>query len=1103
MREGMTGSHSCLHCGAANRPGRRFCAECGASLPVACPGCGFANDRAEKFCGGCGAALGASPAVVPARPVPVEGAQSDTGAALAAADGERRPVSVLFADLVDYTRFASSHDPEDVHALLGRYFEVADEIVERFGGTVDKHIGDAVMAIFGAPIAHGDEAQRAVRAAAELQRAVPVLGGELGHPLAVHIGIAAGEVVASGLGSARHRAYTVIGHSVNLAARLLQLARPGETVLDEVVHAGARRIARCVPLDGLHAKGIDAPLRGWRLVDLGGAEAHESAQPFVGRQAELAQLAASLRSCVEAGTGSTILLRGDPGIGKSRLADELRQRARADGFACHTGLVLDFGMAKGRDAIRELVASLLELPATSDAAARQGALERAVETDTALRDERAYLLDLLDLPQPDASRAHYEAMDNAARQRRRADVLAHLVTSASRARPLLVSVEDVHWADRATLDYVAVLTRTVATVPAVLVLTSRLEGDPLDSAWRASVQGSPLLTIDVGPLPPKDALALAGGFLSASQGFARKCVERAAGNPLFLEQLLRVTNEQDSQLPASLHSLVLARMDRLPERDRVALRAASVIGQRFPLALLRVLAQSPDYVCDGLVAHFLVRPEADEFLFAHALIRDGVYASLTRVRRAELHRLAADWYGSRDPSLRAQHLDRAEATEASQAYAEAARAQIATVNLERALALADRGAAIASNAADVYALNMLRGELRRKVGEGRPAVDAYRSALAVAAGPTERCRALIGIAAGQRLIAGLDAAFAALDEAEPLARAQGLTRELAEIHYMRGNLHFARSAVAECRAQHELALGYANVLGDPEWEARALSGLADADYASGRMRTALQRFARCVELCEKNGLPNIALPNRVMLGHCGLYFNDFDRGIAGMLAARAAAVELGDRHAEMMALESLGAMATMCSRYAAAEPWIRRGLELVGALGARRYEAILLGAMAECDFMAGRIAEARDAVERSVAVARETGLAFCGPWALGIKLRLLDDAREREACINEAESILRGAAISHNHVAFRRNAIEDGIARGQWDEVRRQAAALEAYTRAEPLPYCEFLIVRARTLAALAERPEDPALRAELARLRAEADRLAWPIGWPAWAQDE
>ena len=199
-------------------------------------------------------------------------------------------------------------------------------------------------------------------------------------------------------------------------------------------------------------------------------------------------------------------------------------------------------------------------------------------------------------------------------------------------------------------------------------------------------------------------------------------------------------------------------------------------------------------------------------------------------------------------------------------------------------------------------------------------------------------------------------------------------------------------------------------------------------------------------------------------------------------------------------MESLGTLATMCARYRDAEPWLRRALQLAESLGARRYEAILVGALAECDLAAGRISEARESIERAVALARETGIGFCGPWILGIKLRILDDPREIERCTAEAEAVLAGPAMSHNHVAYRRNAIEDALTRGQCQAALQHACALEAYTRAEPLPYCDFLISRARTLAALATRPEDAIARAELARLRAEADSLAWPIGWPAFA---
>ena len=205
--------------------------------------CGFANEAAEKFCGGCGMGLaGADTAVGAAAPAPGAAAVAGrTAGTNPVADGERRPVTVLFADLVDYTRMSRALDPEDVHAMLERFYATADEIVERFGGSIDKHIGDSVMAVFGAPVAHDDDAVRAVRAAAEIHRAMPSVGGAMGDTLAVHIGIASGEVVASGLGGARHRAYTVIGNSVNLAARLLKLAGTGETVLDDAVHAAVQR----------------------------------------------------------------------------------------------------------------------------------------------------------------------------------------------------------------------------------------------------------------------------------------------------------------------------------------------------------------------------------------------------------------------------------------------------------------------------------------------------------------------------------------------------------------------------------------------------------------------------------------------------------------------------------------------------------------------------------------------------------------------------------------------------------------------------------------------------------------------------------------------
>jgi tetratricopeptide (TPR) repeat protein len=400
----------------------------------------------------------------------------------------------------------------------------------------------------------------------------------------------------------------------------------------------------------------------------------------------------------------------------------------------------------------------------------------------------------------------------------------------------------------------------------------------------------------------------------------------------------------------------------------------------------------------------------------------------------------------------------------------------------------------------VVVLNMLRGRLRRESGEGRPAVDAYEVALAATQRPADRCRALLGIAAGHRLLTGVDAALAALAEAEPLARADGLARELSELHYTRGSLNFARGDIAACRAEHHAALACARSLSDPGWEARAVSGLADADYADGRMKSALAQFEQCVLLCTVHGLMRVAIPNRVLIGFCRGFLVEFDKGVADIEAARSLAVQVGDRHGEMMALVSQGVMLTYGDRFSDAEPLLERGLELAETIGSRRFQSFALAGMSACALAADRMDEARGRIERSLALSRATGMGFCGPLALGIKARLQDDAREREQCRAEAEVLLAQGCTSHNSIDYHRHGIEDALARGEFARGLEHAAAIEAYTRGEPLPYCDFLIARARVLVGLASRPEDRALQAELARLRAAAERVRWPIAWPVLA---
>ena len=333
--------------------------------------------------------------------------------AAAGAEGERRQVTVLFCDLVDYTRLTRELGAEAVHDMTDRFFRLADGVIERFGGAVDKHIGDCVMAVFGAPVAHGNDPERAARAALAIQGAMPELSSEFGCELNVHVGIASGQVVASR--GAGHKTYSITGDSVNLASRLTDAAPAGAIFVSDAVRHMLSPGLACQEAGTLAVKGMTEPVRAWRLI--GFDETAPKPPPFVGRQAELAQFRGMLGACRDAGAGQVVVVRGEAGIGKTRVVEEFQALAATAGFAYHVALVLDFGAGIGEDAIRALVRSLLGLTMSADLAAAQAAVEQALAKGLVSDDRRVHLNDLLDLPQPPALRALYDAMDNATRNR--------------------------------------------------------------------------------------------------------------------------------------------------------------------------------------------------------------------------------------------------------------------------------------------------------------------------------------------------------------------------------------------------------------------------------------------------------------------------------------------------------------------------------------------------------------------------------------------------------------------------------------------------------------------------------------------------------------
>ena len=475
-----------------SRRSNRFCTQCGAPLGAD-----------ARFCGMCGASVAA--AAEPTASTP---------------SGERRQVTTLFADIAGYTRLSATLDPEENHALLSRFFEVVDGLIAAYGGSVDKHTGDGVMGVFGAPVAHGNDPERAVRAALEIYAAVAELGRQLGHPLGIHVGVASGEVVAAGMSGGARQDYTVTGDSVNLAARLEDMSESGQTLVSEAVHDAVADIVAGSLVGEVEVRGLGRPVRVWRIDGLR-AEKARQATPLVGRRAELRQFEGVLDSLQDSGAGQLVYVRGEAGIGKTRLIEEFAAVARRRGLACHRSLVLDFGAGKGRDAVRTLLRFTLGLGVDADeatrAAAAQAAGERGIDAH-----HRPALLDLLDLKLPPPLRAIHDAMDNAARQRARQAVFVQAIEAASRMQALMLIVEDLHWADRDLLSDLAALAARMRSSPIALVMTSRFDGDPVDQGWRNAARGASVLTIDLGPLPAGDAKALAARSSTRTAGSPRR-----------------------------------------------------------------------------------------------------------------------------------------------------------------------------------------------------------------------------------------------------------------------------------------------------------------------------------------------------------------------------------------------------------------------------------------------------------------------------------------------------------------------------------------------------------------------------------------------------
>ncbi len=686
----------CPSCGTDNEAGRKFCHECGTRLVAGCPSCGATNPPGAKFCGECGIALPGDDALP---------SVAETGLTTT----ERRVVSVLFADLVGFTTLAEGRDAEEVRELQDRYFATARAVIDRYGGTLEKFIGDAVMAVWGAPTGHEDDAERAVRAALELLSAVGALrvtpeGPALSARAAVMTGEAAVTVGAPDQG-------LVSGDLVNTASRLQGVAADGAVLIDEATHRATAAGIAAEPVGEQDLRGRTAPVPAWRALHTlamvrGRGRSEQLEPPFVGRDAELRLLKDILHAVDDERRARLVSVTGIAGIGKSRLAWELEKYIDGivDDVYWHQGRSPAYGEGIAFWALAEMVRGRAGIaegePIEAAQAKLAAALEEYVPDDAERRGMAPWLLMLLGYGDHPGDGRQDEAF-----------AAARGLLERIAARGLVVLVfEDLQWADSGLIEFIESILEWSRNHRILILTLARPELLERRPTWGAGQRNFTALHLD--PLSDEAMTRLLGGVVPGlPAGLSRRIVERAAGVPLFAVETVRMLIDEgrivrdddgyrvegdvgELAVPESLRGLLAARLDALPADDRTLLQDASVLGLTFTVDAL--LAISPHPVNDIVTQlRALVRreilsldeqpgsPERGQYAFVQGPIREVAYETLAKRERRARHLAAARYFETLDSDelagiLASHYLDAYRATpEGPEADALAAQARVA------------------------------------------------------------------------------------------------------------------------------------------------------------------------------------------------------------------------------------------------------------------------------------------------------------------------------------------------------------------------------------------------------------------------------------------
>jgi predicted ATPase/class 3 adenylate cyclase len=1019
----------CLQCKHESREQLRFCEKCGASLPIRCEGCGSVNRPLAKFCDECGAALAERRAVARRAVKGFDDAKaplSYTPRFLAdkilttrsALEGERKVVTVLFADVADSSALAQELDAEKLHLLMDRVLQLAADAVHRHEGTVNSYLGDGLMALFGAPIALEDHAVRAAHAALTIQETMrshnPEIQREYGVVVELRIGLNTGSVVVGRIGDDLRMDYTANSNVVHLASRMQSLAEPGTIVITGDTREAVAGGVEAERLGPVEIKGQREPVVVYKITGRAPwrnrleMRAERGLTTLVGRNRELAQLHKRLARA-EAGQGQAIALVGEPGLGKSRLLYEFRRSLGRDrvnwleGHCRARRLTLPYGP------ILEVLRVVLRIGEGDNPLQEGEKLENGLRRlDPGLSAVLPFLKLVFGLPGADEALRRHEPKD---RRLRTQQAIAAILTAAARQRPLVLVFENLHWKDQSSEDFIAFLTGSLRELPILMVTTHR-------PGYQLPWAHLPFLTqISLDRLAGDEVERMAAQLLGndAAEDLLRFIGERTDGNPLFIEEVTRALIERnfviqqparlglasaaEVEFPSTIQGIIQARIDALGETVKQSVQIAAVIGREFDLPLLMTASDTSAEVPSHLeilkhvelIHQTRLRPNL-EYRFKHAVIQGVAYRSLLGPRRQALHgaiaRCLEELGREHQAAVLAHHYAESEHREKAVAYSLVAGDQVARLYAN-------------AEASDYYdqALTLAKSlpsspELRRVQ------IDAALKRAAV--GTTRKA---------------LEADERNLEEAKLFALALGDEPRLASVLYWLGRLAYVRGMFEPAAQYAEQSLALADRLGDEALAAPPVNLMGRCYYLTGEYTRASALLARSVEQMRNLGNPT---EEATAAGFAGVAFGalgEFERALSYADRGLNLAQELKNPFVEAAAYNYRAVAHCYRGSTAAAIADCETAKQIAERVGDRFRIYLAQFYEGQARAMAGHPARARELLENSIELAKELGTTTLLAWGQGLlaqALLALDDAAAAEPLCRKASQL---AERTHDRLA--------------------------------------------------------------------------------------